>query len=180
MFFKDSYLHIVWQKNIRLFYVIVVCIVLTIITNLSKNEITPFFTWSMYSAATPYTDTFEVYTLEYNNGQVYNEPHTWKDYKRMMFYYTIDQYEGIRDNGGVEADKIKAEKIMSRLHITAFPVDRLYNSAADIANYPGWLRRYMQANTGIKMDSIKVYRKQVRFDNKGHVYPVKSELVLKA
>ncbi len=176
--FKNTYLYLLWQKNRKLFYPVSICIGLTLLISMTKNEITPFYVWSMYSAKTLETDTFPIYALEYNKGTEFNEPHTWKDHKRMMFFYTIDYYTGIKDNQ-VEADAVKMSNGFKKIHLDPASLNHIYNSPQQIREYPFWLKQYMQSNMGIKMDSISVYRKWLKYSDSGKVYPVKSELLFK-
>lgn len=176
--FNNTYLHLLRQKNRKLFYAACAFILLTLLINATKNEITPFYVWSMYSAPAPQSDTFPVFTLQYNNGQVFNEPHTWRDHTRMMFFYPIDYYTNMMDHAG-EPDALKMKKGFEKIHLDPASLSKIYNTPEQIKAYPYWLKQYMQANTGIKMDSISVYRKWVRYSESGRVYPVKSELLFK-
>ncbi len=175
-----TYLGILKGRSKRLYYAVVVFAVLTLLVNASRNEITPFFVWSMYASPARVTDTFPVYVLEYNDGKTFLAPHTWKDHKRMMFFYTIDQYCVLKDNGNKDPDEEHASHILARLHInnpTFLP--SLYPSATDMQAYPAWLKRYMQANMGEHIDSIKVYRKWVQFGNDGKVNVHRNELLFR-
>lgn len=179
MLLKNSYLQQVKNRNKPLYIVICVFIVLTLFTNFTRNEITPFFTWSMYSVPMAQADTFPIYTLEYNNGQIYKAPHTWKDHNRMMFFYTIDHYKSIVDNGGKEQDEVKMAHTFEKVHADTTVLSKLYTTPSQLDEYPKWLKRYMQANTGIKMDSIKVYRKWIQFNSEGHAQEMSSDLLFK-
>lgn len=172
---RNTYLYLLWLKNKKLFYAVSTIIILTLFTNLTRNEITPFYVWSMYSAKSPQTDTFAIYTMKYN-GKEYSAPHTWKDHKRMMFFYPIEYYTSIIDNKG-EADAGKMVNGFQKIHLDPAFTNRIYNTPAQLNGYPIWLKRYLEANEGIKVDSLQVSRQWLMYDNDSKVHSVKSDLL---
>jgi hypothetical protein len=134
----------------------------------------------MYSAKSPETDTSIIYTLEYNDSKIFLAPHTWKDHQRMMFFYTIDYYAYLIDNGNVERNIQRTVGVLNKLHVPQSVITRLPDAASAVANYPAWLKRYMQSNMRQPLDSIKVYRRWLKYNNDGSVHEVKNQLLFKA
>lgn len=139
----------------------------------------PFYLWAMYSRNVPRTDSFDIYVLKYNNGQVYNAPHTWKDHKRMMFFYTITHYITTQENGGIEHDYVKMREFANKIGLYSLPLEKIYIGQRELNAYPAWLQRYMQSNIQTRIDSIEVYRNWVKFKQDGRVYLKGEELIFK-
>lgn len=144
----------------------------------TKNEITPFYVWAMYSTPIPEDDSFSIYTFEYNDGQVFQEVHTWNDYYEMMFPYTISHYMAIKDNGG-EPNRIRMTSAFNQVGIDTSFLDNIYNTNADIVEYPYWLKRYMQEHLNEQLNSFSVYRKWLQYNEEGRVHVVKNELIFR-
>jgi hypothetical protein len=178
--FKDTYLGILRRRNKPMFRAVAVFMSVTLLINATRNEITPFFVWAMYAGKSAEVDTFPVFVLQYNDGKVFHAPHTWKDHKRMMFFYTIDHYTLLRDNDYTDPDMQKAGSIMGKAGMSGMPLGELYTDRAAMQQYPAWLMRYMQANLGEHIDSISVYRKWMRYGKDGRVTTARSELLFKA
>lgn len=175
---NDTYLSVLKQKNKGLFYIILFYIIVSL-TFALRNEMTFFFRWSMYSKPHEPREVFPVAVLEYNNGKVFNDPFTWHDHKKMMFYYTILHYKETVDNNGRELNQDRAEQIAAHLLLPALPYSKLYTTPSELAAYPAWLMRYMQANMCQKIDSINVYWLLLQYKSSGRVEVVDKQLIFK-
>lgn len=174
---RKTYLGILRERNRSLYVIVLTFMVVTMLVTVSRNEMTPIFVWSMYAGRSPVTDTFATFELQYNDHKVFHAPHTWKDHKRMMFFYSADQYAILHDNGMKDPDEEKVRRIAGKAHIPPPPLHKLFPTRHDMDNYPAWLKRYMQANLGEKIDSLKVYRNWMSYDKDGRVLLRRRELL---
>lgn len=146
-------------------------VLLTLLANIVSNECTPLFVWSMYSRPAAEAEEFSFYELQYNKDQVYYAPHTWKDHKRMMFFYTAEYLDIMLQNNNCDPNSKKATYILK------LPTQHLYVNSADVANYAHWLQTYMEDNISQHIDSLKVYKKTLRYSPSGAPILVKSQLL---
>jgi hypothetical protein len=129
---------------------------LTLLANLLKLEIIPFFVFKMYSNILPRTEEVSFYVLEYNNKE-FNIPEIWNHHKRMLFYYTIEHHQYIYRNNGYDRFQLKLIPYLSKIEF--FKKNSLYPfKYQNHKNYAKWLKTYLEDLTQEKIRYLKIYK----------------------
>ena len=140
-------------------------------------EVTPLYDWKMYAFPVQPHPEYDAYVLHYN-GKVYNKPHTFQDYQRMMINYTLPHYAVMKQTG----DTLPFYTRTSYIFLAAFkwnPRDnRLHTTPQDLQQYPLWLKRYVQQQVGEPVHDLSVARISLRYDAENHVQPVATEAII--
>ena len=173
----STYLGALWRYNKKLFVLACAFIAGAFVPVITGFEITPFFDWRMYAKPVQPHAEYDAWVVYYN-GRVYNKPHTWQDYNRMMINYTVPHYDVIKSTG----DTIPFYTKTSYVFLAAFrwnKRDDLLNlTTADLARYPAWLKRYLAQQTGETVNRLQVQRVMLAYDNRNHVIPLKAETII--
>lgn len=172
----STYFGLLWQKNKQLFVVACLFAGGLFLPSIVHFEITPFYDWRMYAWPAQAHKEYDAYVL-YCDGRLYNEPHTWQDYRRMMIMYTMPHYNAIRETG----DTLPFNTKTSRLALAAFRWNHhdniLHMTTADLDRYPDWLKRYAAQQTGQRCQTIEVERVRLTYTTGNRVVPAKTERI---
>ncbi len=172
---KYSYLKRLKSHSKLLYCVIVVFIVITLVVNLSLNQITPFYIWSMYGRKEEVKDSYPVYVLKID-GEIFNLP-KWQDYKRMFFNYSIVHYMDCVENDNSDPFMIKARSYLSFLPLDDLFFYKIYVHKDELKEYPKWLKRYMEANIGKNIDHLEVERVWIGYNQMNRIEVIKKEQI---
>lgn len=181
---KDTYLARLKRQNRKLYRAILVFITVSIIlvptryTPFIFFEITPFYTWGMFSAALDPAahQNYTFYVLQYD-GRTFNLP-TANDHKKIFFGYTMPQYDRMVSNGHTDPANKNYAALVHQLHLPEACVQRLGNDATVAAQYPAWLKRYMAQNLGQPIDTITVTKYWTRFNEQAQLITDSSKVLI--
>lgn len=176
---SNNYLSVLRKENKRLFVFILLFLAVSLITTVSRTEVTPFYTWAMYSETTRGSDTVIIYSLEYNKGDKYNIPQIWNHHRRIMFNYSIAFYDYCLQHNHADPASVNFRKLLLKANIRDDTLlYRLYSGPAALDQYPAWLKRYISANLGMPVDGIRVYKIWTRILPGGRVGEINRTLLL--
>lgn len=151
------------KQNKVLYYVLSIFMFLTLLANLLKLEIVPFFVFRMYSNTLPVTKEVSFYVLEYNNKE-FNLPEIWNHHKRMMFYYTIEHQQYIYKNKGYDRFQVKLKPYLDKIEFlkehSIYPYKQQKHE-----DYAKWLLTYMEEVCEESVKYLKIYKVTVIYDN---------------
>ena len=171
-----TYLGTLWQTNKKLFVLACLFIAGAFLPSVIHFEITPFYDWRMYAWPMQPHSEYETCIL-YHDGKMYNRPHTWQDYSRMMIMYTMPHYLSIKETG----DTLPFNTRTSHMALSAFKWNRrdniLHMTTADLDRYPDWLKKYTGYQLGAPPEEIRMERVKLAYRPDHRVVPVKRDLI---
>lgn len=118
-----------------------------------RFEVSPFFDWSMYSGLQQIPKRYSVAVLSYNNHEVYNPSHTWNDHQQMMITYTLGNFIKYQSMG----DTLPYVSRTATVFTTLFGRNKeakINNDGSVLADYPNWLKKYLQQQVGVGINTI--------------------------
>lgn len=168
---RPTYLKTLWKEKRLYFWIVIILGLGNVLPAVSSIQLlTPFYVWGMYAVPEPPQDTISVFVLTCNSdSRSFNEPHTFLDFRRMMFTYSILYYNQLRS--GTDTLHSTA-RLQSPLALTLFPPqyrNELRPNEDLFRQYPSWLKRYIAQATGEDIHQLSVYRLNTHFDPAGHV-----------
>jgi len=167
---KRSYLSRVYAFDKKLFLFIACFAGLTLLCNLSGNEVTPFFVWGMYSQREKAVGHYEFLQTRLENGKVLDPSSGYTDNTRFFLNSPLVNYKAIRDNAGVDPTRSFLErKLGSRYRRIAPLEDRIFNGPAEQQAFPEWYRRYLQTITGSSIQTLSLWAVKVHYDDYQHI-----------
>lgn len=172
----QTYLGALLRRDKKLFAVACLFIAGALVPQAVHFEITPFYDWKMYAFPVQPHREYDAYVLYYD-GKVFNMPHTWQDYRRMMITYTLPHYAVMKQTG----DTLPFYTHTSYAFLAAFRWNRrdnrLHTTPADLDQYPAWLGRYLAQQTGGPIGHFYVQRFGLRYDRHNRILAVPGEIV---
>lgn len=131
---------------------------LTIGTNLTGDEVTPFFVWGMYSAKEEPVQQYAVLQTTINDSMVVNEYNF--PVSDMRFYLTtpLAWYKRIRENNNIDPTRsfLQAKLNPGYFKKLGFLQGSLFNTAAQADSFFTWYARYLLQITHTPVHSIRV------------------------
>ena len=174
-----SWLGRVYKVNKGLFWILTLFFAGTIVCNLLKIQITPFFVWGMYSRKVPEVPSYPYYEITYNNGKVINLRHTWNEPQKTYLYWPLTHYAADKGDPSSDYFTVYLEKTWLKKHPRFEWLTRgLTITRTDLDNYPGWLKTYLSTITGETITEVTAYKKLVRFDADGNAIEIASDTIL--
>lgn len=177
---KRTFLYKVWQHDKRLFFVLAVFCVATLITNLLGDEITPFFVWGMYSEKEAPVKEYELIRTTINDSLVV-DPSAGQPVGTLFYLQTpLLYYKKIVDNRGTDPTIQLLRSKLGANYAGLMPYEeKLFNKEAQLQAFPNWYRRYLQSVTGASIRKIAVDVVKVHFDDQQQlitdsIYPFKA------
>lgn len=174
---RKTYLSQVRNHNKSLYYLFILIIVATLITNIAHNQATPIYVWDMYAGQTEEPTSYKVFSFTYNEKEM-NVP-VWRDHKRMYFYYTVNHYLQCVNNQNMDPFQEKSTQKLPKIGIAPDFLSGLYSTPDEIAGYPQWLKRYMEANTDETFSSMSVKEIDVRYLPSGRIEVLSAKEIIK-
>jgi hypothetical protein len=164
---RNTFLAELKRKNKFLFGAIIAygCICLT--TALWGWQTTPFYIWAMYSVPV-HKDTAYTIPELYADGKVIDNPHAFRDFHRMMFYYSVRHYMLLKD--GSYNPKYTSFQNKPEL------LNKVRPAREQINDYTRWLKAYYNSQ-GRNYDSIKIYETTIKYLPDGHVIKTGQKLL---
>lgn len=170
---RKTYLSQVRHHNKPLYYLFMLLIAATIVTNIAHNQATPVYVWDMYAARTEEPASYKIFSLTYDDKEM-NIP-VWRDHKRMYFYYTVNHYLQCVNNQYQDPFHNKSAQKLSRIGVAPDFLNELYSTRDEIAAYPQWLNKYMEANTGEDFKQLSVKEIELTYTNNGRIQVINSK-----
>lgn len=177
---KQYYFQKLYQKNRTLFVLICILLFLHINANfLVGGQQTPFFNWSLYSMPQAAQDIYSFYELRYNGDKKVVFSHTWKQPQQLFYLNTLNHYTSMRlhENNDPLKDYIDNWNSAHPIVKDMFPGLKFYPDAVEMKKFPAWYAKKIHQLTGDVVDSMNVYRIQVRYKEDGSVEKISSEFL---
>jgi hypothetical protein len=161
---NDTFLHKVKKHNTRLFIVMVLFALGTLLCNLTGNEVTPFFVWGMYSAKEPPVEQYELLQTTINDSMVLDVD----DYYNNTRFYLgspLTYYKRIKDNQGIDPTvTFLQEKLHQHYNSIRFAESKLFNTGAQQQLFMNWFARYISIVNDVPVTRLRVDVVKVHFN----------------
>jgi hypothetical protein len=155
---KKTFLYQVWQHNRKLFYIMAAFSVITIGTNLTGDEVTPFFVWGMYSAKEEPAQQYSILQTTINDSIVVNAYNSPVSDTRFYLTAPLAWYKRIRENNNVDPTRsfLQAKLNPERFKKLGFLQGSLFNSGPQVDSFFTWYARYLLHVTNTPVHSIRI------------------------
>ena len=181
LFLKNSYLGKLYKASKLWFVVAILFISLNIAVNFfGKGELTPFFKWDLYATPVPEQKQYSFLEVKYNDDKTLTFPHTWREPEKLFFTNTMDLFIWMKNNNNNDPFKNYYEnnwRPKHKLLHNIFSGIKILNDSAEIAEFPGWYKKYLSQHIHQPVSNIKVFRKVVEYGNNGAVRELSSQLI---
>lgn len=170
---EHTYLGKLWRQKRRLFWLMIFMIAghLSPIY-LNFQFLTPFYLWSMYTMPMPAVDTFQAFTIRYNEGGIIARPHTYRDLGKMMWMYTLPKYNAYLKTGDTLPCNTRSSNLLTGL-LGGLPHSQpIHVTNANLQDYPAWLKRYLEQEKGVSIYKLEVLDIKLVYGKDGRPYPV--------
>lgn len=149
------------NKEPKLFYFFLLCVLLQVIVTAIKLEVTPFLLYGMYS------QKFRQDTL-YQQQQIFLdgknlEAFSFSGPERMMLYTTAENYLLQKENKGVDPLQTRIESRYPFFTNTPFYPwlsARIYNKPEAMLQYEQWLKKRLSRKLNREIKQISITRRQ--------------------
>jgi hypothetical protein len=132
--------------------------ILTICTNLTGDEVTPFFVWGMYSAREEPVQQYSILQTTINDSIVVNAYDQPVSDTRFYLTSPLAYYKRIKDNNNVDPTLsfLQAKLSPERFKKLAFLQASLFNTSQQIDSFFTWYARYLLQVTHTPVQSIRI------------------------
>jgi hypothetical protein len=162
---KRTFLYKVWLHDRRLFYVMAVFSVLTILFNVLGDEVTPFFVWGMYSEKEKPVQQYEILRTTVNDSLVVDAAGGYADATRFYLTGPLASYKKIKDNGGIDPVKsFLQQKLNKRYEWVRFAENKVFYNEVSPQAFFTWYSNYLQQVTNVNVHTVQVDVVQVHYD----------------
>lgn len=176
---RNSYFGRLFYKSKVLFWIIFLFFAFSVLANLFRLNVTPFFIWSVYSERHPPQEAYRFYEVRYNDHQRLSLPHTWDQMRNMMLYDPLAFYISVRVRGREDYTREVLEGHWAKKYpFFAGYTHRLYPGATAFDAFPIWYKRYLSLQTGVSARAIHVLEKNVKYTPEGRLEEISSDTVL--
>lgn len=154
---KRTFLYQVWLHKPKLFYIISSFAALTLIANITGDEVTPFFVWGMYSEKEKPVQQYELLRTTINDSTVVNiYDHADTD-TRFYLAAPLAYYKKIKDNNNQDpAITFLQTKLRQHYAQIRFLEKSLFNTGPQQQAFLNWYARYLQQVTGQPVHSVRI------------------------
>jgi hypothetical protein len=155
---RRTFLYQVWQHNKRLFYILVAFSLLTIGTNLTGDQVTPFFVWGMYSAKEEPVQQYSILQTTINDRIVMNT-YDWPVCDTRFYLASpLAWYKKIKDNSNVDPtwSFLQAKLKPQHFEKLGFLQASLFNNRQQQDSFFAWYARYLTQVTALPVESIRI------------------------
>lgn len=173
---KQLFLYKVYGYNKKLFLFFAFFSVVTIICNLTGNEVTPFFVWGMYSQKEKPAEYYPVYKITVN-GKILDYTTGFFPANRFFLQSPLSYYLEMKENG--DPLKLFLQKKLGVKYFYDFPYSSsVFNSSQNIEKFPGWYKEYLEQTTVEEIKSFKVEVLQAIYDNQNRIDIIHSDTLI--
>ncbi len=163
-----------------LFLLIFLFFLFSILANLViKLETSPFFIWNMYSLRETPRNDYTLYEFRYNDSLQLRFRHTWNEPAKTLLNMPLSTYFGILANHSISPEETYLRSHWLVKHPAyADAIRGLYISPRALKEYPEWLCRYVEQQTGERVRNLSVIAKKLQFDSNGDLHLLHADTVL--
>jgi hypothetical protein len=178
-FLGRSWLGRVYKVHKGLFLILGLFFAGTVVCNLLKIQITPFFGWGVYSRAAPEKKAYSYFQITYDHGKVINLRHTWNEPQKNYLFFPLAHYVADKNDPSADPFTIYLKNTWLKKHPRFESWTRgIMITRSNLDDYPGWLQTYLSTVTGQPVTEVTVYKKMVRFDADGNAIEIASDTVM--
>src|SRR5690606_30625486 len=128
-----------------------------------KKELISIFFYKILSFQQPFTNNYQFYLLNYNKNTTLNITDIWDHHRRIMFHYSIQNYDYCINNNGYDETQTKLINFLNGIEILKNHNDYPFRKQ-ETADYPKWLLSYIQQMVKVNIDSIEVIKLTASYD----------------
>lgn len=177
----NSYIVRLYKANKFLFFSAMLFVLLNLAVNFfDKAELTPFFKWDLYANSTADQKQYSFLEIRYNDNKLLSFPHTWQEPEKLFFTNTMNLFIAMKNNHDADLLKdyyrnnwLQRHKLFSNI----FTEQEILNDSTGIKQFPTWYKRYLSQHINQPVDSIKVFKKTVEYEDNGSAKEISSELI---
>lgn len=167
---RKTFLAELKRKNKFLFSAIIIYGSICFITALWGWQTTPFYLWAMYSAPAHQEACYTIPEL-YADGQPIDDPHTYMDFHRMAFYYTVRHYILLKeDNYNPKYASLQNKPAL---------LNKIRPTQTEIDHYAQWLKSYYNS-IGRHYNSVQIFETTIRYLPDGRIQKTGQKLLSEA
>ncbi|MDP4283010.1 MAG: hypothetical protein Q8891_01190 [Bacteroidota bacterium] len=148
------FLYKVYKFNKKLFIFFTGFAMLSLICNITGNEITPFYVWGMYSEKEVAPVHYEIFRVQINNNLV-DYSTGFLPENRLFLLSPLTYYASMK-NAKDPTEVFLKEKLKDKFAMIQPYAKRVLNSQKEVNEFPSWYRRYLQQTTGKIVQNLKV------------------------
>ncbi|HEY5390609.1 MAG TPA: hypothetical protein VIJ57_00740 [Hanamia sp.] len=164
---KRLFLYKVYCYNKKLFLFFAFFAFVTIICNLTGNEITPFYVWGMYSQKEKPPEYYQIYKITVND-KILDYSTGFFPANRFFLQSPLSYYLEMKENG--DPLKLFLQKKMGSKYFYVLPYESsVFNSSQNIEKFPGWYKKYLEQTTGQEIKSYKVEVLKAIYDSRNRI-----------
>lgn len=162
---KRTFLYQVWLHNKKLFYILAAFTFLTIGTNLSGDEVTPFFVWGMYSAKEEPVQQYSVLRTTINDSMMVNAYDLPLSDTRFYLGSPLAYYKRIKENNNIDPTISFLQTKLKPQHFDNIQSlqNTLFNTGPQQDAFFSWYARYLFQVTLIPVHSIRIDEIKVHY-----------------
>jgi hypothetical protein len=132
-------------------------VVLTVLTNLLGDEVTPFFVWGMYSEKEKPVQAVEILKTTINEDTVINVYNYSNGDTRFYLASPLAYYKKIKDNNNQDPTITFLQTKLHARYNNIRPFERaLFNTGPQQQEFLNWYARYLQQVTLIPVKALRV------------------------
>jgi hypothetical protein len=159
---EPAFLKKVYRYNKNLFVFFVLFSALTLLANLSGDEITPFFVWGMYSENEVPQEQYSIFKLTANDDTI-DYSTGYLPANRFFLLSPLSYFESSKNNE--DPTRIFLEKKLKNSFSAIEPfANKVLNGEEEFQKFPAWYKRYLQQTTGENISNYKVEILKVHYD----------------
>lgn len=168
-----SFLKSVFYKERRLFILLMVFLTALILTNLSRNQISPFYVWSMYASVNHPQESYNFPVIIYNEETLATEPF-YRDFHKMHYQYPLYNYLSYENYGNKDWH---AEKAHHWLPKNTELTKKIYPTKEDWNNFFDSYQHLLQLKTNSILYQLQIKNVSVIYDVQGYPQVIKENII---
>lgn len=168
MDFKRFFLYRLYIINKRLFFLITSFLILTLVANISGNEVTPFFVFGMYSEIERPSNRYQVVDIILNDSIHLGEKSYWvygKSFVQMPLLY----YKLMYEKGADPTVFFLQEKLGKHYKFFQPFQHRLFNGKYETNAFKLWFASYLGECIKTHVNSIEIQIHSLHYKSGGRL-----------
>lgn len=168
-----SFLKSVFHKERGLFLLLMAFFTVLILTNLSRNQISPFYVWSMYATVNQPQESYAFPVIIYNDKTLATEPF-YRDFYKMHYQYPLYNYLSYKKIGNKDWH---AEKATHWLPNSTELIKKIYPSEEDWNTFFDTYQHLLQLKTNAILYQLQIKDVSVIYDAQGYPQVFKENII---
>jgi hypothetical protein len=175
-----TYLGKLYIADRLLFLIVFTFFFCSVLANIIKLEVTPFFVWDLYAWKFKPVSEYTLSEVHYNDSGLVSIPHTWNEPRKMMLFDPLNFYMGVHvTKTRTDWERDYLENSWGPKHARFKPIlPYLYNQPAQFDAFPAWYKDYLSRQVSDTIRSIYILLKKVRYTATGSVEHFQSDTVM--